>query len=263
MARNSCSALRPIARYLVTWNAGGYQVSQSSFQGQSDPYRNQVLTWLSQLAEQDYQQDLPHAGPPPQTAPGSSQLAEQHYQQVGRCLARADGVLLDIRRRLEQEKTNEAGRIYSFDITVYKWPRLGWVWLTCLGLAILALVVSALGLWLVAPRPAPQPNLATKPNEPQDDALLRERYQQAQSTIQDLTRNLREAVDRARVNKAEANILVMAFKYSTKDGETTIKDCLVQKATEDWLRLCEFLEQCAKRFAADKPQEPAKQGEGQ
>jgi hypothetical protein len=272
MARNSCSALRPIARYLVTWNAGGYQVSQSSFQGQSDPYRNQVLTWLSQLAEQDYQQDLPHAGPPPKTAPGSSQLAEQHHQQNGRCLARADGVLLDIRRRLEQEKTNEAGRIYSFHVTLYKWPKLGWVWLTCLGLAILAilaLAVSAIAVELRLTRLAKESDdwrnkyqqLQGQYNKlVSDSTTLHESYRKAQ-VISDFTKKLRNIAENAERAKADDRAQVtMQLLYQVKGGSGELVS--IPKPAEEWKKLCDFLDKCEK-FFADKPQEPAKEGEGQ
>jgi capsid portal protein len=183
-------------------------------------------------------------------------------------------VLLDIRRRFEQEKTNEAGRIYSFDVTLYKWPKLGWVWLTCLGLAILAilaLAVSAIAVELRLTRLAKELDEWRKEYQKlqgQYDKLvsasttLHESYREAQ-VISEFTEKLRNIADKAEKAKADDRAQVaMELRYRVNDKVPELGE--IKRRAEEWRKFCDFLDKCAEFFKVkDKPQEPAKQGEGQ
>jgi len=246
MARTVCSPLKPIASYQVAWQTGGYQLKESSLQEQTDPYRDKLLAWLNNLSADDYKQNQ-------------------------RCLARADGVLLEIERRPDQDRArvDQAGSIYKYDVHLYKWPRLGWVWKTCLVLAILALAVTALGLAMQLAMPALDPKLPEKYKELREQhdklqlhyenlakqhASLLDGYRKVQRTAGELNKQLFAIASNALREKADDLAKVtLELKYRVQNKLREPAE--VGFPAENWLELCKFLDECAKQLSENQQAE--------
>jgi hypothetical protein len=304
MPRNVCSPLKPIASYVLTRKEGGYQVVRSTLEDQHDPYKHKVVHWVGHLSHEDYRREQSHTAgttavereesrysethtkpneATPAAEPGMTRTGSRdHYGDVERCLARANGVLLDIRRRFEKENTDQVGKIYTFDVTVYRWPKLGWAWAFCLALVVLAIAAHSLFGLLVKLRlsaqisqsPEEQPSNEYKQLKQEYDKLkqdydnLSKLYRQTSNVAAELSKTLRDAEEYGKHltgkknDRISVSITYEADRVSSPkprtsaggpsgSGKITYQPDPLRFPPEDWIKFCTFLEECAKNFAAN------------